>query len=86
MSQTRLLDRFLEYVKIGSQADFRALTYPSSPGQLEVGKLLLKELHEMGLDESFQDEHGLVHALIPGNPAAPADTNQIAAQQSQIGT
>jgi len=72
VSQTRLLDRFLEYVKIGSQADFRALTYPSSPGQLEVGKLLLKELHEMGLDESFQDEHGLVHALIPGNPAAPA--------------
>ncbi len=72
MSQTRLLDRFLAYVKIESQADFRATTYPSSPGQLQVGQLLLRELHEMGLDEAYQDPNGLVYALIPGNPSAPA--------------
>lgn len=72
MSQTRLLDRFLAYVKIESQADFRATTYPSSPGQIQVGELLLRELLEMGLDEAYQDKNGLVYALIPGNPSAAA--------------
>ncbi len=72
MSLTRLLDRFLAYVKIDSQADFRAKTYPSSPGQLLVGQLLLQELHAMGLEEAYQDKNGLVYALIPGNPKAPA--------------
>lgn len=68
----RLLDRFLGYVRIGSQADFRASTYPSSSGQWTVGKLLVKELHEMGLNQAYQDANGLVHALIPGKVAAPA--------------
>src|SRR5436190_714862 len=35
-----LLDRFCRYVRIDTQADEKAMTYPSSPGQLELGKLL----------------------------------------------
>ena len=35
-----LLDRFCRYVRIHTQADETATTYPSSPGQLELGRLL----------------------------------------------
>src|SRR5262249_11347869 len=34
-------------------------------GQLELGRLLLGELREMGLSDAEQDEHGIVLATIP---------------------
>ena len=39
-----LLDRFLRYVRIDTQADEKSKTYPSSPGQLVLGKMLRDEL------------------------------------------
>jgi tripeptide aminopeptidase len=45
----RLLDRFCRYVRVHTQADETAKTYPSSPGQLELGRLLADELRAMGL-------------------------------------
>ena len=67
-----LLDRFLRYVRIDTKADEKATTYPSSPGQLVLGRLLRDELLAMGLSDAVQDEHGLVFATVPGNvPGAP---------------
>jgi tripeptide aminopeptidase len=67
-----LLDRFLRYVRIDTQADPKSTTYPSSPGQLVLGKLLRDELLAMGLKDAVQNEHGLVFATVPGNvPGAP---------------
>jgi tripeptide aminopeptidase len=67
-----LLDRFLRYVRIDTQADDRTDAYPSSPGQLVLGKMLRDELLALGLGDARQDEHGLVFATIPGNvPGAP---------------
>jgi tripeptide aminopeptidase len=67
-----LLDRFLRYVRIDTQANDRTDAYPSSPGQLVLGKLLRDELRALGLADARQDEHGLVFATIPGNvPGAP---------------
>jgi tripeptide aminopeptidase len=60
-----LLDRFCRYVRIDTQADEKAITYPSSPGQLELGCLLEKELREMGLRDAAADDHGIVLATIP---------------------
>ena len=37
-----LLDRFCRYVRIDTEADEGAPTYPSSPGQLELGRMLLE--------------------------------------------
>jgi tripeptide aminopeptidase len=62
---TRLLDRFCRYCKIDTQADEAAGKYPSSPGQLELGRLLLGELRELGLKDAEQDSHGIVMATIP---------------------
>ena len=60
-----LLDRFCRYVRIDTQADEAAKTYPSSPGQLELGRILLGELQAMGLRDAAQDEHGIVLATMP---------------------
>ncbi len=67
-----LLDRFCRYVKIESGAIEGTSKYPSSPGQLEMGKLLAEELRAMGIADAEMDEHGIVMGTIPGNmPDAP---------------
>jgi tripeptide aminopeptidase len=60
-----LLDRFLRYVRIGTTANEKATGYPSSPGQLVLGKMLADELRALGLGDAEQDEHGIVLATIP---------------------
>src|SRR4029453_17548358 len=71
-STSTLLDRFLRYVRIDTKADEKSTTYPSSPGQLVLGKMLRDELLAMGLADAIQNEHGLVFATVPGNvPGAP---------------
>jgi tripeptide aminopeptidase len=60
-----LLDRFCRYVRINTQADESARTYPSSPGQLELGRLLASELRAIGLGDATQDAHGIVLATVP---------------------
>lgn len=71
-----VLDRFLRYVAIDTQADETAKTYPSTPGQLVLGKLLADELKALGLADAKQDEHGIVTATLPANH--PAATTTIA--------
>jgi len=68
-----LLDRFCRYVRIDTQAVENAATSPSSPGQLELGRLVVVELREMGITDAVQDEHGIVMATIPATsrPMAP---------------
>jgi len=60
-----LLDRFCRYVRIDTQANESATTYPSSPGQLELGALVAKELRTLGLKDALQDKYGIVLATIP---------------------
>src|SRR5262245_9423335 len=69
---SRLLDRFLRYVRINTTADDSTTTYPSFPGQLELGRILLEELRSMGLGDAHQDDHGLVWATLPATVAGPA--------------
>jgi len=65
INHQRLLGRFLRYVQIDTTAYDSAQTYPSSPGQLVLGKLLADELREMGLKSVEHDQHGLVWATVP---------------------
>jgi tripeptide aminopeptidase len=60
-----LLDRFCRYVRVDTTAVEGAASYPSSPGQLELGRLLTEELRSLGLRDAAQDEHGIVLATIP---------------------
>jgi tripeptide aminopeptidase len=69
-----LLDRFCRYVRIGTQADETSGTYPSSPGQLELGRLLTQELLALGVRDAAQDEHGIVLATLPATVSHAAPT------------
>jgi tripeptide aminopeptidase len=62
-----LLQRFCRYVQVDTQADESAKTYPSSPGQLELGQMLVQELQALGLTDAAANEHGIVLATIPSN-------------------
>src|SRR6478752_2125119 len=67
IDRERLLQRFLRYVRIDTTAREGAATYPSSKGQLELGRLLARELEAIGLADARQTDHGIVLATIPSN-------------------
>jgi tripeptide aminopeptidase len=69
-----LLDRFCRYVRIDTTAVEGATTYPSSPGQLELGRMLMEELRALGLRDAEQDQHGIVLATIPATVRHDAPT------------
>jgi tripeptide aminopeptidase len=62
-----VLDRLLRYVRIDTQSDRAYEQSPSTPGQLELGRLLVDELHGLGLADAAQDDRGFVTATLPGN-------------------
>jgi tripeptide aminopeptidase len=71
INRDRLLQRFLQYVQIESTAVEDSGQVPSSPGQLEMGRLLVQQLREMGISDAEQDPYGIVIGTIPGNRPAP---------------
>ena len=70
-SPTGVLERFLRYVRIDTQADEESSTYPSTAKQLDLSRLLVDELREIGLEDVELTEHGYVFATLPGTPGAP---------------
>ncbi|RMG81186.1 MAG: peptidase T [Bacteroidetes bacterium] len=65
--QHTVLDRFLKYVKIDTQSDPASKTFPSTEKQKDLAKVLVEELHEMGISDAHMDEYGYVYATIPAN-------------------
>jgi tripeptide aminopeptidase len=67
-----VLDRLLRYVRIDTTSDRAHAQSPSTPGQLELGRLLVAELRALGLADAAADANGFVTATLPGNvPGAP---------------
>jgi tripeptide aminopeptidase len=60
-------ERFLRYVVIDTQSDPSSPTCPSTAKQKDLGRVLARELHAMGLKDAHIDEHGYVYATIPAN-------------------
>lgn len=71
MNKQRLLERFLEYVRIDTTAHDDSQSVPSTPGQLEIGRLLVQQMLAMGIADASQDEFGIVMGTVPGNVDAP---------------
>ena len=69
-----LLDRFCRYVQVDTQADEKATTYPSSPGQLKLGAIMVEELKALGLKDAAQDTHGIILATLPATIQKAAPT------------
>jgi tripeptide aminopeptidase len=67
-----VLERFLRYVRVDTQSAYGSDTYPSTVIQLELQRVLLAELRELGLADAELTEHGYVFATLPGTaPEAP---------------
>lgn len=62
-----VVDRFLKYVKYGTQSDPATGLNPSTPGQMEFAGILCEEMKEIGLQEVSVDEHGYVMGFLPSN-------------------
>ncbi len=61
-----VVEKFLRYVKIDTQSWSPSDTFPSTEKQKDLGRLLTKELQEMGAsDVRFDEQYGYVYATIP---------------------
>ena len=66
--ETSALTRFLRYVTIDTRADDASTTCPSTPGQLELSRLLASELQALGISDATVDNNGYLMATIPASP------------------
>ena len=62
----KILDRFLRYVAIDTQSDENSESQPSAAKELDLLRLLCKELNDMGVNAEL-DEYGYVMGSIPSN-------------------
>ena len=60
------IERFIRYAKIDTQADENTGTTPSTEKQKNLSRLLVKELKELGLNDAYMDEYGIVYAHLDG--------------------
>lgn len=61
------LERFLKYVTFDTQSAEGSPTVPSTLGQFELAKRLVKELEELGLSDIKLSPHAYVTASLPAN-------------------
>jgi tripeptide aminopeptidase len=62
-----VLERFLRYVRVDTQSARDRTQSPSTPGQLDLARMLVGELEAIGLDDVDLDENGYVTATLPAN-------------------
>src|SRR3954469_10124295 len=62
-----LLERFLRYVRVDTQSRRDRTQSPSTPGQLDLSRILVDELRALGIDDAALDDNGYVTATLPGD-------------------
>lgn len=71
---SRVIDNFLRYVKIDTQSSEESECFPSTEKQKNLGRLLYKELKELGIEDViFDEQYGYVYALIPATTGREND-------------
>ena len=60
-------DLFLKYVTFDTQSDESSDTMPSTEGQIVFAKEIVKQLHEIGMQDISLDENGYIMATLPAN-------------------
>jgi tripeptide aminopeptidase len=69
-----VLERFCRYARINTQSHRDREGSPSTPGQLELGALLVEELRAAGLRDAELDANGYVMATLPASRGQAAST------------
>ncbi|MFD3271154.1 peptidase T [Paenibacillus dendritiformis] len=65
--KNEIIQRFTTYAKVDTQSNDDSQTCPSTPGQLDLARLLVEELQAIGMQEVTLDENGYVMATLPAN-------------------
>jgi tripeptide aminopeptidase len=63
-----VLGRFLRYARVDTQSARDRSGSPSTPGQLDLSRMLVDELLAIGLEDASLDDNGYVTATLPGAP------------------
>ena len=67
-------ERFLKYVQIDTQSDPYSDAQPSTAKQMDLSRILVEELLEMGIEDAHLDEFGYVYATVPSNSTKAVPT------------
>ncbi|BBI36342.1 peptidase T [Cohnella abietis] len=62
-----IIARFKTYVQVDTQSDESNKTCPTTEGQLTLGKMLVEELKQIGMEDVTVDANGYVMATLPAN-------------------
>jgi tripeptide aminopeptidase len=65
-----VLERFLRYVRVDTQSARDRTGSPSTPGQLDLSRMLVDELRAIGVEDVSLDEHGYVMATLASTTGA----------------
>lgn len=68
---SELQDRLVRYAAIDTQSDENSPSQPSTGRQLDLSRLLVAELEEMGARDVRLTDYGVVLATVPGNTDGP---------------
>lgn len=60
-------EKFMRYVQIDTQSDPTSSSFPSTEKQKNLGRMLVSELLEMGIEDAHLDEYGYVYGTLPAN-------------------
>lgn len=92
---SEVVERFLRYVKVDTQSDEVSGTHPSTSKQLDLARVLVSELEELGFSNTadahtglwyaFDAEHGYIYAHIPANAGADETLADEVAKAPKIG-
>ena len=66
-----VLERFLRYVRVDTQGAYRVAERPSTRKQLDLSRILVEELREIGLDDAELNAGHSVFASLPGTVDGP---------------
>ncbi len=59
--------RLIRYVQVDTQSDPRSRTCPSTEKQKDLSRMLVRELHGIGILDAEMDDFGYVYATVPAN-------------------
>ena len=63
----KVTDKFLRYVAVETTSDENGTTHPSSLKELDLARMLVREMKQLGIADASLDENGYVMGTIPSN-------------------
>ncbi|MEW5825421.1 MAG: peptidase T [Candidatus Bipolaricaulota bacterium] len=70
--RAKLEERLVRYARVATQSDDASSSVPTTPGQLDLQRMLLEELRRLGVADVRLNDAGFLLATLPSTVNAPA--------------